>query len=88
MGNITVLIYFFVEANSMDRVLEALRQLPEIRDLYEVTGEYDVVAVVEAEDILAFRNFLKEHILKMEGIKNTVSAVVMHTHKRDGRILQ
>jgi DNA-binding Lrp family transcriptional regulator len=71
----------FVESPFMDEVVEALQKLPHVEELYEVTGEFDVVTLVSASDIEEFRDVLKNKILKIHGVKSTVSAIVLHTHK-------
>ena len=58
-------------------------KLTEITDVYEVTGEYDIVCLLRTESILAFREVLKNKILRIPGVKSTVSAIVLFTHKRD-----
>lgn len=65
----------------MDDVVQALEKIPNIEELYEVTGEFDIVTLVSAADIEEFRDTLKNRILKIPGVKSTVSAIVLHTHK-------
>ena len=65
----------------MDEVVEALNSLPNVEELYEVTGEFDIVTLVSASDIEEFRDLLKNKILKIHGVKSTVTAIVLHTHK-------
>lgn len=65
----------------MDDVVQALEKVPNVEELYEVTGEFDIVSLVSADDIEEFREILKNKILKIRGIKSTVSAIVLHTHK-------
>ena len=65
----------------MDDVVEALSKLDKIVDLYEVTGEFDIVTVVSASDIEEFRDVLKNKIMKVPGVKSTVSSIVLTTHK-------
>lgn len=71
----------FVDSPMMDDVVIALEKIPNIEELYEVTGEFDVVTLVSAADIEEFREILKNKILKIRGVKSTVSAIVLHTHK-------
>ena len=52
-----------------------------VEELYEVTGEYDVVTLVGADDIEEFRDILKNKILKIKGVKSTVTSVVLKVHK-------
>lgn len=71
----------FVDSPTMDEVVQALGKIPTIEELYEVTGEFDIVTLVSAADIEEFRDTLKNKILKIRGVKSTVSAIVLHTHK-------
>ena len=71
----------FVDSPTMDEVVQALEKLPNVEELYEVTGEFDIVTLVSAADIEEFRDTLKNKILKIHGVKSTVSAIVLHTHK-------
>jgi DNA-binding Lrp family transcriptional regulator len=71
----------FVDSPAMDEVVQALGRIPNIEELYEVTGEFDIVTLVSAADIEEFRDTLKNRILKIRGVKSTVSAIVLHTHK-------
>jgi DNA-binding Lrp family transcriptional regulator len=65
----------------MDNVVQALSKIDNVEELYEVTGEFDVVTLVSASDIEEFRDVLKNRILKIRGVKSTVSSVVLHVHK-------
>ena len=71
----------FVDSPTMDEVVQALNRLPNVEELYEVTGEFDIVTLVSAADIEEFRDLLKNKILKIHGVKSTVTAIVLHTHK-------
>jgi DNA-binding Lrp family transcriptional regulator len=84
-----VLVYLnvFVESKELERVTEALSKIPEVTEVYEVTGEYDLVAVIKSDTINQFRQVLKDKILKVRGIRSTVSSVVLHVHKKDGKLV-
>jgi len=75
----------FVESKEIDHVTEALVKLPEVVDVYEVTGEYDIVVTLKVDNILGFREILKNKVLKISGVKSTVSSVVLYTHKHEGK---
>ncbi|MDV3293871.1 MAG: Lrp/AsnC ligand binding domain-containing protein [Nitrososphaerales archaeon] len=81
MSRLLAFVDIFVESPLMDDVVESLKQLPNLEELYEVTGEFDIVSLVSAEDIDEFRDVLKNRIMKIKGVKSTVSSVVLHTHK-------
>ncbi|HUH82372.1 MAG TPA: Lrp/AsnC ligand binding domain-containing protein [Nitrososphaerales archaeon] len=81
MSRLLAFVDIFVDSPSMDEVVLALQTIPNIEELYEVTGEFDIVTLVSAGDIEEFREILKNKILKIRGVKSTVSAIVLHTHK-------
>jgi DNA-binding Lrp family transcriptional regulator len=71
----------FVDSPTMDEVVQGLSRIPNVEELYEVTGEFDIVTLVSASDIEEFRDLLKNKLLKIHGVKSTVTAIVLHTHK-------
>jgi DNA-binding Lrp family transcriptional regulator len=81
LARMLAFVDIFVDSPAMDEVVEALQKIPSIEELYEVTGEFDIVTLVSAADIEEFRDILKNKILKIHGVKSTVSAIVLHTHK-------
>jgi len=80
----------FVESPLLDDVVKALSEIPNVEELYEVTGEFDIVSLVSAADIEEFRDFLKNKLLKIRGIKSTVTSIVLNTAKghRNGQSIQ
>lgn len=81
MSRLLAFVDIFVDSPTMDEVVQALGKIPNIEELYEVTGEFDIVTLVSAADIEEFRDILKNRILKIHGVKSTVTAIVLHTHK-------
>jgi DNA-binding Lrp family transcriptional regulator len=71
----------FVESQLMDEVVEALTKMDNVEELHEVTGEFDIVALVSASDIEEFRDILKNKIMKINGVKGTVTSLVLQAHK-------
>ena len=76
---VRVFLNLFVESKELENVTQSLVKLP------EVTGEYDIVCMLKVENILAFRNVLKDKVLKINGVRSTVSSVVLYEHKRAGK---
>jgi DNA-binding Lrp family transcriptional regulator len=74
-------VNIFVESSLMDDVVQSLIKLDNLEELYEVTGEFDVVTLLSAADIEEFRDVLKNKIMKIQGVKSTVSSVVLEAYK-------
>jgi Transcriptional regulators len=81
LTRIYAFIDIFVESPEMDNVVLELSKLKNLEELYEVTGEFDIVTLVSAADIEEFRDVLKNQIMKIKGVKSTVSSVVLKVHK-------
>ena len=81
MARLLAFINIFVAAPSLGDVVAALSKLPNVEEVYEVTGEFDIVTLVSTSDIEEFRDFLKNKILKIPGVHSTVTSIVLHTAK-------
>jgi DNA-binding Lrp family transcriptional regulator len=79
----------FVESPLLDDVVKALNEFPNVEEIYEVTGEFDIVSLVSAADIEEFRDFLKNKLLKVKGVKSTVTSIVLNAAKghRNGHLI-
>ena len=65
----------------MDEVIAALSKVDNVEELYEVTGEFDIVTLVSASDIESFRDILKNRIMKINGVKSAVTSIVLNARK-------
>ena len=80
MHELHACVNIFVEGSLIDDV-RALSKIDAVEELYEVTGEFDIVSIVSASDIESFRDVLKNRIMKINGVKSTVTSIVLSTHK-------
>jgi DNA-binding Lrp family transcriptional regulator len=81
MHHLHAFVNIFVETQLFDEVVEAVSKLENVEELHEVTGEFDIVALVSASDIEEFRDILKNKIMKIHGVKSTVTSIVLQAHK-------
>jgi DNA-binding Lrp family transcriptional regulator len=81
-----VILNVVVQAQQLEKVTTALEKFPEVTDLYEVTGEYDLVALIQTDSINEFRR-LTHKIQRIEGIRGTNSMVIIHTLRKDGKLV-
>jgi DNA-binding Lrp family transcriptional regulator len=77
-------VNIFVESTQKDNVLVALSKLKDIEEVYEVTGEYDIVTLVSTSTLEEFRDLLQKQIMKIKGVKSTITTIVLHPHKGRG----
>jgi DNA-binding Lrp family transcriptional regulator len=87
LARLLAFVDIFVESPALDDVVQALSELANVEQLYEVTGEAEIVILLSAADIEEFRDLLKNKILKIKGVKSTVTSIVLNKVKssRDGR---
>jgi DNA-binding Lrp family transcriptional regulator len=81
LARLLAFVDIFVDSPTLDEVVRALVQLPNVEEVYEVTGEFDIVTLVSVADIEEFRDFLKNKILKIKGVKSTVTSIVLNAPK-------
>lgn len=58
-----------------------LRQIPQISELYAISGEYDLIAVVQAQSTEQLSHLLDE-IGNLDGVERTNSSVILETKFR------
>jgi DNA-binding Lrp family transcriptional regulator len=63
------------------RTNAALEQISQVSQLYSVSGEYDLIAIVQAQSLEELSAVLDE-IGNLEGVERTNSAVVLETRFR------
>jgi len=82
---VRAILHVFVEPGKLEDIGEALARIPEVIDVYEVTGEYDLIATAKANDLQKLRSFISEKLMKMHGVKAVTTSVVLHTYKLNGK---
>ena len=81
MGRLLTFVNIFVESPSMVSVLEELGRLPNLEELYGVSGEFDIVSIFSTNDVEEFRDILVNKIMKIKGVRSTVTDIVLHCHE-------
>ena len=81
MNRLLASVNIFVEPPQKDQVLTALAELTNIEEIYEVAGEYDIVSLVSASCLEEFRDVLQKKIMKIKGIKSTITTIILQPHK-------
>lgn len=81
MSRFLASVNIFVESSKKDHVIRALSSLQNIEEVYEVAGEYDIVSVVSASTLEEFRDILHKKIMKIAGIKSTITEIILKPHK-------
>jgi DNA-binding Lrp family transcriptional regulator len=67
-----------------ENVIEELKKMPEIEEFYRVQSIYDMMAKVNADSEDHLHEIVIRKVREIEGIKNTLTLVIVSKHpKRD-----
>jgi len=71
-----------------DYIAERIYNFPEVQSCYLVSGAYDLLLVVEGENIQTVSNFIASKLSPMEHVRNTTTHFLLQKYKEDGHILR
>jgi DNA-binding Lrp family transcriptional regulator len=73
------LAYLFVECapGHARRVWVQLTRIPGVRDAHIVTGEHDIVAIVEGPDTETLNNTIVSKVVSIAGVHKTITNLVV-----------
>lgn len=71
-----------------DYVAERIYSFPEVTSCYLVSGAYDLLLVVEGENIQTVSNFIALKLSPMEQVRSTTTHFLLKKYKEDGQILK
>ncbi len=71
-----------------DNVAERIYNFPEVTSCYLVSGAYDLLVVVEGDNIQTVSNFVASKLSPMEGVRSTSTHFLLKKYKEDGQILK
>ncbi|NLT38350.1 MAG: Lrp/AsnC family transcriptional regulator [Methanomassiliicoccus sp.] len=83
---VTALINLKVETKEADVIAEAIAQNDSVDDVYLVTGDVDIVAVVKFDSYPKLKRFLMETVSSIPGIKESKTSMVVTTFKKYGEL--
>jgi DNA-binding Lrp family transcriptional regulator len=82
LSQFTASVNLFVDSAETENIVAALSSIDEIKEVYEVAGEYDIVSVVSTSCLEEFRELLHKRILHIKGVKSTVITVILNFHEK------
>ena len=81
MSRFVASVNIFAESTQINNVVAALSKLKNIEEVYEVAGEYDIVTLVSTSTLEEFRDILQKQIMKIKGVKSTITTIILHPCK-------
>jgi len=65
------------EVGTTRKVIERLKNIEGVKEVYAVTGPYDVIAVIEGEDLGTIGNILTNNIHSLPDVTRTVACLAI-----------
>ena len=70
-----------------DLVAERIYQFPEVKSCYLLSGAYDLLLLVEGEDIHTVASFVAEKLSPLSQVRGTATHFMLKKYKEDGVVL-
>ncbi|MDD5070237.1 MAG: Lrp/AsnC family transcriptional regulator [Candidatus Omnitrophica bacterium] len=71
-----------------DLVAERIYKFPEVKSCFLLSGTYDLLLIVEGEDIQTVANFVSEKLAPLNSVRGTATHFMLKKYKEDGVILE
>ena len=69
-------------------IAERIYSFHEVTSCYLVSGTYDLLVVVEGENIQTVSNFISSKLSPMENVRSTATHFLLKKYKEDGQVLK
>lgn len=79
---ITAIVFVRTEVERVNDVAAALADLDGVSEVYSVTGDLDLVAMVRVHDLDAVSRVVTDQVARVEGIVATQTHIAFRTHSR------
>ena len=72
-----------IEIGSNERMIDALKAIPEVKEAHLLYGVYDIIARVESDTMLNLKEVISSKIRQLEKVRSTLTMIVTHEEKRE-----
>jgi Lrp/AsnC family transcriptional regulator for asnA, asnC and gidA len=81
--NVKALTGINMDSKLRDNVLNELFKIPEVREVSEVTGRFDIIVTMNAHSLDEMHQIISEKIGRIEGVQKTETFIEMRKTVRD-----
>ena len=71
-----------------DHIAERIYNFPEVKTCYLVSGDYDLLVIVEGKSIHTVADFVASKLSPMENVRQTSTHFLLKKYKEDGQIFK
>jgi len=66
-----------VETGTEKEVLDSIKKISEVKAVHMVYGLYDIVAILESENLKKLRQIVTKEIRRLDNVRSTVTMIVI-----------
>ena len=70
-----------------DNIAERIYSYPEVKSCYLVSGGYDLLVVIEGENIQTVADFVAAKLSSMANVRQTTTHFLLRKYKEEGQVL-
>ncbi len=78
---VTALCFIHVEPRLVNEVGSEIARVPQVRTVYSVTGQLDIVAIIEVSDVEAVATVVTDSIGSIPGVSSTETHIAFRTYR-------
>lgn len=79
---ITAIVLIQGERDKLPETAEKLADMPGVKEVYSVAGDYDLVAIVRVKEHEELADVVTKHLLKMDGIAKTNTLIAFKSFSK------
>ncbi|MDP2102579.1 MAG: Lrp/AsnC ligand binding domain-containing protein [Methylotenera sp.] len=79
---ISAIILMNIERHKINETAELLNDMPEISEVFSVSGRYDLIAIVRVQNIDDLSVLVTNHLLKIDSIEKTDTLLAYKTYSK------
>ena len=77
---VTAFVLVNVEDKKLEGIADSVLELPGVKEVHVVAGEYDIVIVIRVKDNNALSQLLTENIIHTSGIQRTKTLISLNAY--------
>ena len=77
---ITAIVMINCDVNRIPEVAEAIAEIPQVSEVYSVTGDADLIAMVRVSSHEEFADVIADRLNKVEGVVGTSTHIAFRTY--------
>ena len=70
-----------------DHIAERIYSFPEVKSCYLLSGGYDLLVVVEGDDIQTVAHFVAAKLSSMANVRQTATHFLLRKYKEEGQVI-